>query len=547
MAARILVLAFVALALTAAQASAATICVPNAHAGDCGPTAVSLQGAIDIAALNTTRDTIRIASGQLAAENALVSAGNVVDIVGAGRGPGGTVLARGTASDFALDVQSPASTVSHLRVLVPGQPAPTDYESGIALSAEDVVAREITVVGAAGMSLGSGILMRPGTVLRNSTVEVPIAGTNNAVSAAEDTLLEDVALAGATMINARDSGPPVVVRRLRSSQPSGAGIDALGGAGVDVSDALIRLSGGPDSFALGASTFGGEDSTITARQVTVIGSGDPTEGGIGVYAAGDSSTPRTATVDVRDSVFHSLTTHLDAETFFAAPTARIAIDHSNVALASRIETGPGTEQIAPGASNLFVDPGFVSPAALDFHLRADSQLVDRGFPGAGSAADLDGQPRPNDGNGDGVAVRDLGAFELQRPLTPAPDPGDTAAPLFSILSRTLTLDRRGRVAVVLRGPTNETASSGGSLSLRTVKRLRVGAAAKRRVVLGRKRFSLRPAVRSIVRMKLSRKNARRVRVRRRVRVTLAVTVRDAAGNARTARKRVTLRVQPKRR
>jgi hypothetical protein len=50
-----------------------------------------------------------------------------------------------------------------------------------------------------------------------------------------------------------------------------------------------------------------------------------------------------------------------------------------------------------------------------------------------------------------------------------------------------------------------------------------------------------PSARTVVRVKLSRKNLRRVRALRRLRVMLAVTARDAAGNSRTARKKVALR------
>ena len=83
---------------------------------------------------------------------------------------------------------------------------------------------------------------------------------------------------------------------------------------------------------------------------------------------------------------------------------------------------------------------------------------------------------------------------------------------------------------MLRGPSNETAISRASVGLRRKGRR-----------LGRRSLSLRPSARTAVRVKLSRRSARRVRRAQRVRIMLAVSARDSAGNARTVRKRVTLR------
>jgi hypothetical protein len=373
---------------------------------------------------------------------------------------------------------------------------------------------------------------------------VPNDLANHAMRAAPSTLIENVTASGASMVSAQDPGLPTVIRRLRSSRPSMRGIYVRGDAHVDISDALIRVSGGSSGGGLRAETASGSP-LIVARHVTVVGTGDSAGAGRGAYASGYSAA-HTATIDVRDSIFHALSTDLEVEAS-SGGRARIGVGHSNLDPAKVLDLGAGDAEVNVGAANLLVNPGFVDGAAADFRLRSDSALIDRGFPGAGSTADLDGAPRPNDGNGDGVAVRDIGAFEFQRSAAPPPGP-DTSAPLFRILSRGLRVDRRGRVAVVLRGPANETAASSGSVRLRTVRRLRASAAPSRhRIALGRKSFSLMPSARTVVRVKLSRKNLRRVRALRRLRVVLAVTARDAAGNSRTARKNVSLRAAQTRR
>ncbi len=63
-----------------------------------------------------------------------------------------------------------------------------------------------------------------------------------------------------------------------------------------------------------------------------------------------------------------------------------------------------------GVGNINVDPEIDS----DLHLMADSQCIDAGDNGAvvGISFDLEGNPRVFDGNDDGTAVVDMGAYEL---------------------------------------------------------------------------------------------------------------------------------------
>jgi len=80
-----------------------------------------------------------------------------------------------------------------------------------------------------------------------------------------------------------------------------------------------------------------------------------------------------------------------------------------------------------GATNLSVDPHLRDPVNEDYHLEAGSPLVDAGATDEAPSADLDGESRPIDGNGDGIAIADIGADEYNPPPpTATPTPTRTA-------------------------------------------------------------------------------------------------------------------------
>lgn len=69
--------------------------------------------------------------------------------------------------------------------------------------------------------------------------------------------------------------------------------------------------------------------------------------------------------------------------------------------------------------NISSDPAFVASTSADYHLQAGSPAIDKGLNSAPSlpATDLDGHPRVVDGNGDGLAIVDMGAYEYQPVVT----------------------------------------------------------------------------------------------------------------------------------
>jgi len=81
---------------------------------------------------------------------------------------------------------------------------------------------------------------------------------------------------------------------------------------------------------------------------------------------------------------------------------------------------------SPGTGELSVDPMFRDPANGDYRLAPGSPSIDAGTNGNAPATDLDGHMRPIDGDGDGTAVVDMGAFESEEVTDPTP-PFVTAA------------------------------------------------------------------------------------------------------------------------
>jgi uncharacterized repeat protein (TIGR01451 family) len=105
---------------------------------------------------------------------------------------------------------------------------------------------------------------------------------------------------------------------------------------------------------------------------------------------------------------------------------------------------------SPGAADLHVDPAFVDSANGDLHLRPNSPLIDSGTNAGITSWDVDGNPRPADGNGDGIAVADIGADEYWPGMHAVKTVDKPAATAGDVLTYLLTLDNPS-TPVVLPG------------------------------------------------------------------------------------------------
>ena len=112
-----------------------------------------------------------------------------------------------------------------------------------------------------------------------------------------------------------------------------------------------------------------------------------------------------------------------------------------------IAAGTGTGGVVSGAGRLDVDPQFANAGGGDYHLTLGSPVVDKGDPGGGgSSKDFDGLARTQDGDVDGVAVSDMGAFELAAGL--APGTTITSGPTGPVADQTPTFEFTGEAGTV---------------------------------------------------------------------------------------------------
>ena len=438
-------------------APAAALAVPDLYAkqggsGDCSTpdNACPLATAVTNAGATPGGANVHIV-GQLTQNSTLtLAAANPIHLIGSGKGPGGTLI--DTVSSSAL-VLNNGSTAENLwaRSAYGGETVRLHYGSAITGSLIENTSPT------SGFGINSNFSTQAPALVKGDTVNVSsngIAVTVGNGGPGMSLVIEDSVLNGGQGIN-HTSGIAISLFVRRSTiNASGFGLTWLvnHNATVAISSSVIHMTGS-GGVAVSASSFG-DYSSLLLTENTIDGSdASGTTNGLRV-SSGASAPPQPIVATVNDSIVRGFSTDLLAEASGSASTAggviNVARSDYSVALGAPAGGGGQSGAIGVGAGNLNVDPRFNNRAGGDYSLRADSPLIDAAGAdpvdpgGPESATDRAGNPRILDGNGDGTAARDIGAFEYVRPAATKNGEPDSNIDKISRAVKTASITRRKR-------------------------------------------------------------------------------------------------------
>jgi hypothetical protein len=499
-------------------ASATDYCV-NASVPSCTESVATLDQAIDKADNSDDADRIFLGKGQYEPQAptgfSYGRPSGPVEIIGAGQGQTVLTASPGAAGNVLFLHGASGTSIQDLTIRIPAGVA-----SGFRGLTLWNAARRVDVVDDSNQSDSLvGVLLVNGGSLTDSMLNLTSylsVGVKTLVSqpGAEPNAVRTSSVSAASTAVVLDDGG-TIERSIVSSEE--VGVWAQGGTS-SIESSVVRLtkSGGFVVYAAGKPA----GTSLHLDSDTILGSGAPTDTGVMANTGGAPDQ------DLHVAIANSVIDAGSAIWSGATGPGKVIIDTSHSAYDPSGDTANnGVTTITETALLNVSDFGFVHPAAGDVHLRADSPLVDAGDPACPQGTDLDGNPLVADGNGDGVARRDIGAFELQPAPVAHPDPppaADTLAPV-------VTGFRAARARLAYR------LSERARVTVRVQRRL-AGRHARYRTLGTVSVSAATGANRTRVSARLRRKEARPGRYRA---VIVAV---DAAGN-RSAPKVATFRVR----
>jgi hypothetical protein len=402
-----------------------------------------------------------------------------VEIVGTGReGANASIINAAAGSVRTLAIGGAAgSSIHDVRIELPiGAPA-----GGTALQTPGTVRHVVVFAKDTQQSnFHLGVALNGGT-LEDSIVDVGMklsAGVNLSDGPAASTIRDSVITAN-TPVSSSYGG---LIERSRLI--GGVhGLDAWRNL-TTVRSSLIETQL-PQARGVWAYTSQNTDTKVVLDGVDMIGPGGADTRGVWTTSNYPGTT---ATATVRNSILRGF-------------TAPLYVEGANTLDASYSDyDGSGNFENAGGITESNISnvggAGFAAPG--DYHLTQGSALVDAGDPGATQGLDLGSDPLVADGNGDGTARRDIGAYELpagaQQPPGGGEQGADTTAPALSSFASTrksftkrtrfrFRLSEAARVRITIQRVTG----SGSHRRYRTVARVtRTGAAGANSTVFSRR-------------------------------------------------------------
>jgi len=442
-----LAVAAVTMLAGAGSAAATTFCVPGFHAAcpDSGGNVAqaNLETAMQTNGDDTIPDRIVIAAGTVTNPNPYeLDSGDNDDLEIVGAGPEATaVTTTGSGNEFVMNLNGARDvTVRDLTLRAPA--SFTDNQGG-ALQAEedtfvnvDLESRNVRSDGANSMIGGSTFV--DGRVYGSNGGSIDTAFATNGAGTGElrieRTTIEDASWG----VNVKDIEVVTRVRRTRIVDPLAYGLRITTGAFAVMENSLIFVD---DGYAISAETGNTETLIFTVRHSTIVDTGgdeDP------VIDVGDSGAPAAGTLNgvIADSIIAGNDDPLNCDSPTSNTTLTMKYSYFFHSATVNGNCSLPTIQTIDAFDPEIGPPQFAG--AGDYHLPLGSPAIDSGDPLTVTlpTEDFDGAPRPVDGNGDGEARRDMGAYEYQPPTTPSDGPGtdgpgtqlaDVQAPQTSIV------------------------------------------------------------------------------------------------------------------
>jgi hypothetical protein len=204
-------------------------------------------------------------------------------------------------------------------------------------------------------------------------------------------------------LESTEAGSTLIVRRTDVIGARVYGAIAVRGS-IDLENSRMTIVDGTGIYT----SAGADQSAVHADHVTIL------NGGLSSPAIDLEKTSGAAdtTVTVSNSILRGFSSgyKVNAAAGPGIGHAELEVSYSNFP-----KTGANSGLLDIATGNIDADPMLNA----DLSLPPGSPSIDAGDPGAGLTTDFLGNFRPRDGNGDGVAVRDQGAFEYQPPKPPS--------------------------------------------------------------------------------------------------------------------------------
>jgi hypothetical protein len=480
---------------------------------------------------------------------------NPVHLLGSGSGAGGTLINGGAQTALELDG---GSTADSLHATSDADTVRLHYGSTISNSLLETTGSDAAVNSNFGATLPA--------VVENDTLSAPngFAAIVGNGGTGMTLVIKDSTLNGMQGLNHTGGVAVSVVVQRSTINATLLGIQWLTNqnATFSVSSSVIHMSGpnttGVDMYSLGSA------STMTLTEDTIDGIDTSGQSAGVAVGPGQSGPPRPNVANLSDSIVRGFNKDLLAQhsTSASIPGGSISVTRSDYGVALGEPPPPMTAgipgSIGFGGGNVNVDPLFANRAGGDYSLLTGSPVIDAAgadpidTANSESGSDRAGGARIVDGNGDGAAARDMGAFEFVPPVAAGGAGG--APPTTAALLRA-RLGGGHRLLVfppgVLRVPASCVGPAGTTCAItvlaRSAKPVSTTAARKKVVAVGRGAGRVAAGKSRKITVRLNKLGRRLFRHGHLSKVKLTVSVSNTAGPAQKAQRVYSLKRAPKKR